>query len=43
VSIGALYGYDKEINKWQYQPDFKAEKVEDLISIQEEIQKSLCG
>ena len=40
VSIGALYGYDKAIKTWRYQPDFKAEQVTDLIAIQEEIMQA---
>ena len=33
ISIAALYDTDTDISHWQVQPDFTAEKVEDIIKI----------
>ena len=37
LCIGALYGYDKELEKWRYRPDYSAYTVRELISIMEKI------
>ena len=37
ISIGAFYDADTNISSWKVQPDFAAEKVEDIIEIIERV------
>jgi len=38
VSIGAFYDADTDVSDWKIQPDFVAEKVEDIIEIIERLE-----